>query len=510
MSLGGGTEKKIFPPGTLVGQDGPRQFEIIKEQDGGGEAIVYKAKSLDDGRLVAIKLLWRADDAEQRRFERVKDVHKKVRGTDVLPLMQAGILKDGTDLYPYFVFPFISGGRTLEVILQEELAKASTSEKLRDTLIPYPELLHYALRAGSGLAAVHNAGVIHRDVKPSNVLVAGRGTQAIVQLMDLGISKFYDEERNSGDYKLTQEGMLRGTPAYLAPEAALGFPSVQSDIWAFGCVLYEMYTGRTAFNFENGDLRSVLAKVANGTAVPLPLHDFCIRVEPRLEKLIMHCLAYKQEDRPKDMLDVLSELNALQLALDHVSRSEYPEPEVVCGGGFGVDPEDQTMAATPTPAGSQARVSIETPVVSKRQNLEATVFTSREKKSSLARSAVYVLGLAVMGVVLYFGYQTWQSRNSTNGHGVQTVEQMASAFKPVASGTALPPAAGSVLPAPQIVLSAEKPEAGKASADAASVEPEVVDEPPKPRKKPKTAPRKNNTAGPLQPGIDYIPGLDGP
>ncbi len=506
MSLGGGyTEKKIFPPGTLVGHDGKELFEIIKEQDGGGEAIVYKAKSLKDERLVAIKLLWRADDpAEKKRFERVKEVHKKVRGTDVLPLIQAGILQDGPALYPYFVFPFISGGRTLEVILQEELAKASTSEKLRGTLIPYPELLHYALRAGSGLAAVHGAGVIHRDVKPSNILVAGRGTQAIVQLMDLGISKFHDDERNSGDYKLTQEGMLRGTPAYLAPEAALGFPSVQSDIWAFGCILYEMYTGRTAFNFENGDMRSVLAKVANGTAVPLPIRDFCDKVEPRLEKLILHCLRFKQEDRPQDMLDVLSELNAMQLELDHVSRSEYPEPKVVFGRGFNVDPEDQTMAATPTPAGVQSKISLET----------TAVLAPSSRSGTAMKSSLIALAIAVMGGVLYLGYQTWQKQNAS---AASTVSVSSSSRLPANSSksekVSTLPKASATLPTATLAaksVATVNPAKEEEMVEAGvSAELKTPEEPPKPRKPSRAAPR-NTVVTPLQPGIDYIPGLDGP
>ena len=342
-------ERKIFPARTVIGEaDGPT-FIIEKVVDCGGEAIVYKASATSDGHIVAVKLMFRLDDDDElKRFERVKEIHRRVRGTNVLPVEHSGIYEYFGDSYPFFVFPFVSGGRTLERILQDAGAGDLSAEKRKGPLIPYPHLLHYAIQAGTGLQAVHVKNVIHRDVKPSNILVAKEGADAIVRLMDLGVSKFADEENQPEEFKLTKLGSVRGTPAYLSPEAAGGKPSHLTDIWAFGAVLYEMVTGRSPFNFESGNMQSVLAKVVYGQLHPMPISDYCEGIDPRLVELIEKCLMHDPDARPQSMEEVLEALNRMQLRLPEVSMSEIPPPLIPVEEQL-VNPDAETLAAHSTP-----------------------------------------------------------------------------------------------------------------------------------------------------------------
>ncbi|MBD3281240.1 protein kinase [Candidatus Uhrbacteria bacterium] len=506
---------------------------IDSEVDCGGEAFVYKAYAKSDDRVVAIKLLWKLVDVDElQRFERVREIHGMVNGKNVLPLEQAGIFMDGEDKYPYFVFPFISGGITLERILEESVANLSSGEKLRGTLIPYEDLLHYALEAGNGLLTVHSSGVIHRDVKPSNILVAGKGSSAIVRLMDLGVAKFFEPGKAATDYKLTQQGCFRGTPAYLAPEAAAGKPSVLADIWAFGALMYEMVTGRTAFNFESGNMMSVLAKVVSGSKQPTSIGEYCDHVPHALEALIMKCMKFNPEERPQSMSEVLGELNRMQLSLPHVFKSQAPPPlKISVKSGSGINPDAETMAAPSTPPHP-----VQVPETKKEPGLRKMVLRSEpaapQKRlpdseaeprlapvstgSSTGSSVLLVIGIAAAVVVLYFGYQTWKQQSAQKAETiVPDPIYAATPAKPTKSApfvSADTTAVTKTAISDGAVASARPVDSAKEVASAEAIEPEVEPEPEKTAKPAKGRGRgsSNTGAAPLAPGIDYIPGVDGP
>jgi len=519
------TERKIFPADTEIGEAGSEVYILESVVDCGGEAIVYRARAKNDGHVVAVKLLYRLDDPmELKRFRRVVEIQSKVRGINVLPLEESGIFVDGADSYPFFVFPFIKDGRTLERILQEAEHDLPKGEKHKGTVIPYAHLLHYASQAGNGLLAVHTCGVVHRDVKPSNILIAGTGTNAIVRLMDLGVSKFYKEDLESEERNLTIKGCIRGTPAYLAPEGAYGRPGIVSDIWAFGVVLYEMVTHRSPFNFESGNMMSVLTKVAHGNLKPIAIGEFCEGVDPHLEALIMRCLAHDPADRPQSMEDVLEELNRMQLRLPHVSVSDVPPAMLSFKGKSVINPEAETLAVVSTPQKLEQAVILQQAVRSKplmdaerlktpasnrhvKRMQEPTVVVKAEslddRKSGLV---IAVIAVAVMGfAILYFGWYSYGSQPVTT----PAVTSIASSLKTLRSAVRyINPTASNDAPkadiVPEALPSVDVPVT--ASATAAVSEPAKSSVPPKPTGKH----RSYGGQAPLpQPGIDYVPGSEG-
>lgn len=411
---------KIFPSGTKIGEVGKDMYELEKHINAGGEAVVYKARSLEDDRLVAIKLHYMIEDPlEMKRFRRVEHILRTVKGPNILPLEDAGIYMDGDDSYPYFVFPFISGGRTLEDIINESRILMPVTSLHRGTCIPLEDLLYYAISMGSGLRDAHMRGVQHRDFKPANVLIAGNGRNAVVRVMDFGIARFFDKEQDAKHPKLTVQGFFRGTPEYLSPEQARGEgPDAKGDIWAFGVVLYEMITGVSPFDFENEHRMSVLSRVIFGYTKPTPIDTYCLGVDPLLEALTMKCMEFDPAKRPENMDDILEELNRMELRLPHVSKSEFP-PISLPAKEFVADPEATTMAASSTPpkimqvntprisySNISPKIMIEKSTV-KRQVVEIASKKKRNNRILQNSSFWLIMTLIVSGVAISLFRSLW-------------------------------------------------------------------------------------------------------
>jgi eukaryotic-like serine/threonine-protein kinase len=180
----------------------------------------------------------------------------------------------------------------LELVEGETLA-----ERLKSGPIPVPEAITISRQIADALQAAHEKGIIHRDLKPANIAFSGDGQ---VKVLDFGLAKALDPEpladlANSPTMTLggTQAGVILGTAAYMAPEQAKGRQAdKRSDVWAFGCVLYEMLTGKRAF--EGEDVSETLAAVLRGepnwTALPA-------QVPPMIHTLVQQCLAKDRKRR---------------------------------------------------------------------------------------------------------------------------------------------------------------------------------------------------------------------
>jgi serine/threonine-protein kinase len=209
---------ELASPGELIG--GYRLEELLGE---GAAGLVFAARD-GDGNRIALKLL-RPELADDRvmvaRFEREARLARDL-GTHVVPVLELG-RSGGIE---YLVMPFYAGG--------------SLALRLRTAgALGLDDTVELAAQLGRGLDALHGRGVLHRDVKPSNVLLDGEGTAA---LADFGLARSADSTR------LTADGQLLGTPHYLAPELIEGREaSRQSDIYALGCVLYECLVGQPPF-----------------------------------------------------------------------------------------------------------------------------------------------------------------------------------------------------------------------------------------------------------------------
>ncbi|MEQ7129449.1 serine/threonine-protein kinase [Actinopolymorpha sp. B11F2] len=238
----------------------------------GGMGEVWQADDQMLGRPVAVKLLATtvSDPADRARFVREARSAAQVSHPNVVAVYDVGEFNER----PYMVMELFHGPT-----LAAELAERGP--------LPLEEVRRLGAHAAAGLQAAHLAGVVHRDIKPSNLALSGDG---VLKLMDFGIARAVDEAAT----RLTQPGTVVGTASYLAPEQVAGSAGdARSDLYAFGCVLYEMLTGRPPFT---GGMAAVL--YAHQHLDPEPVSRFRADVPPDLESLILGLLAKHPEHRP--------------------------------------------------------------------------------------------------------------------------------------------------------------------------------------------------------------------
>jgi serine/threonine protein kinase len=248
-------------------------YDILAEINRGGMGIVYKAYDPNLRRNVAIKVLLAGEGASEediKRFQREAQATARLQHSNIVPIYAVGT-HEGK---PYFVMDFIEG---------------KTAKQLKDEGLMAPRL---ALSIIEGVAeALHHAhlnGVVHRDIKPGNIIVDKFGR---AQLMDFGLARRIDE-----DLDITQAGTTMGTPSYMSPEQAEGKLSEvdgQSDVYSAGACLYEFLTGRPPF--DGATVMSVLRQVVDETPVP------CRQINPKIhrdvETICMKCLEHDKINR---------------------------------------------------------------------------------------------------------------------------------------------------------------------------------------------------------------------
>jgi eukaryotic-like serine/threonine-protein kinase len=253
--------------GTLVG----KRYRLEQRLGGGGMALVYGARDERLDRPVAVKVL--ADNLAEnteirRRFLREARLAAQLSHPNVVAVYDAGE-QDGR---PYIVMEYADG---------ETLA----GELRRRGRLPADEASELAAQVAGGLAHAHLAGIVHRDVKPAN-LIRANGS---VKIADFGIAHVLEETR------LTQTGTVLGTAAYLAPEqAAGGEVTPAADVYALGAVLYELLAGRPPHSAET--LSELLARKRDEPIEPPIAVEPSI--SPELDALVMRCLALEPERRP--------------------------------------------------------------------------------------------------------------------------------------------------------------------------------------------------------------------
>jgi formylglycine-generating enzyme required for sulfatase activity/dienelactone hydrolase len=274
-------------------------FEITDTLGEGGMGVVYRARDTRLGRTVAIKLL---------RPEAVADPDRTRRF-----LLEAKAASALT--HPHIVTVHEMGEDPARGtwIAMELVDGESLRQRLERGRLPITEALRIALEMARGLAAAHEAGIVHRDVKPGNVMITKSG---LVKLLDFGLAKLMGPERGAADSvsptlsspAATRIGVLLGTPAYMSPEQAEGkHVDVRSDVFSFGAVLYEMLTGKRPFDGESE--LSLLSSILRDT--PPRVRGLCPEVDPRLENLVDRCLAKDPAARPSSARELVPDLEAL-------------------------------------------------------------------------------------------------------------------------------------------------------------------------------------------------------
>jgi serine/threonine protein kinase len=276
------------------------RYRVLEILGRGGMGIVFLAEDATLKRRLALKVLLpelASQPHARERFDREARAVAALSNDHVISVYDVGE-ENGT---PFMAMQLLQG-ESLDARLQ------------REGPLPAAEAVRIGREVAAGLAAAHDARMIHRDVKPSNIwLEAPTGR---VKLLDFGLA------RGAGDPRLTHSGILVGTPAYMAPEqVGNGAVDHRADLFALGCVLYEMLTGRRPF--EGGDTLSVLASLAM-TRPPLP-HLLNRAAPARLSALVMWLLAKKPEGRPSSTAEVLKRLRTLE---EEAARPAPPQEPV--------------------------------------------------------------------------------------------------------------------------------------------------------------------------------------
>ncbi len=257
----------------------------------GGMSTVYRGTDLSLDRVVAVKVamdpLLERDPVYASRFKREARAAAGISNSGIVTVYDAGA--DGPTRY--IVMEYVEG-RDLAAILRDER--------------PFdpPRAVRIAEQVADTLAAAHAAGIVHRDIKPGNIMVTPDGQ---VKVLDFGIA------RTTDGVNLTQTASVLGTAPYMSPEQAMGQPAdARSDIYSLGCVLYEMLTGKPPFM---GDLPAAVLH-QHVRLAPKPPRALNPNVPPALDALVVQMLAKSPEDRPQTAAEVRDRLAALETPTD--------------------------------------------------------------------------------------------------------------------------------------------------------------------------------------------------
>jgi serine/threonine protein kinase len=291
--------------GTRIGS-----YEILSALGAGGMGEVYRARDTRLDRDVAIKILPEAFAADAERLARFQREAKVLAALNH-PHIAAVYGLENADGVNALVMELVEG---------EDLAR-----RLWRGAIPLDDALPIARQIAEALEAAHEQGIIHRDLKPANITVRPDGT---VKVLDFGLAKALEPAGVSSSVSqsptittpaMTQAGIIMGTAAYMSPEQAKGRRADRrSDLWAFGCVLYEMLTGSRAF--EGEDVSDTLAAVLRG-------EPGWSRLPPEtpstIRRLLRHCLAKDSKGRIADASIARVEIDDVQSEAQDIGQRDH-------------------------------------------------------------------------------------------------------------------------------------------------------------------------------------------
>src|SRR5438067_10058149 len=359
-------------------------YTIVSKIGAGGMGHVYLARDRTElDRRVAIKILPTEVASQPKRMQRFVQEAKTVSA-----LNHPNVLT---------IFEFGQDGDT-RFIAMEYVEGVTLREHLRVHRLKLHEVLDIATQVATALDAAHEAHVVHRDIKPDNIMVRRR--DHIVKVLDFGLAKPVDMLGSDGGVDSeagtrlqvkTEPGVVMGTVAYMSPEQSEGAERIdhRTDIWSLGAVLYEMIAGRVPF--EGKDVhRQVIAIQEQSVA---PLSRFAEGVPDRLEDIVAKALAKDPDERYQTAKDLLIDLKNLKRKLDvdaEIERTVAPELRSTAGGAQSTVSNAQQSGAQ-TIGGEQARPTS-----------SAEYIVSEIKRHKLAALiSILILVAGVVGLVLY-------------------------------------------------------------------------------------------------------------
>lgn len=275
-------------PGTRLSH-----YRIIEQLGQGGQATAYKAEDTRLNRMVVLKTLLpeqASSENARRRFEREARLASALDHPNICAIFDIG---EKNGLY-YIVMPFIEGRTLKEVINRQPLELRSA--------------LSIAIQVADAISSAHARGIVHRDIKPTNIIVSDQGQ---IKVLDFGLAKMLEnenEEASNLDKSMTEIGVPYGTLGYGSPEQATGERvDHRTDIFSLGVVIYEMVTGQQPFTGRNRI--EILHAVINDR--PYPISDLVVNPPAELQSLLDHAMAKRPRDRFSTMVAMRDDLKGL-------------------------------------------------------------------------------------------------------------------------------------------------------------------------------------------------------
>jgi eukaryotic-like serine/threonine-protein kinase len=265
----------------LIGKTLEDKYRLEALLGAGGMCIVYRATHMQMGKQVAVKILkpqFAADPALSRRFEQEARAASRIHHPNAINVMDYGIGEGNT---PFIVMEYVNGITLGELIRRHGALSLERAANI--------------LRQICGaLDDAHSVGVIHRDIKPDNIIIADYGNSDWVEVVDFGVAKIQEDLNRR--VALTGENILVGTPRYMSPEQCEEMPvDARSDIYSLGVVLYEMLAGEAPFKGDS----STRLLVAHATQPPEPLRAKRPDIPAEVEAVVMQALAKNPAHRPQ-------------------------------------------------------------------------------------------------------------------------------------------------------------------------------------------------------------------
>ena len=383
-------------------------YRILDQLGAGGMGEVYLAEDMKLGRKVAIKILseeFTTNKDRLQRFEQEAAAVSNLNHPNILTIHEVG-----TDNGRHFIATEYIDGVTLR-------RKAVASH------LEIPEILDIAVQVASALEEAHAAGIVHRDIKPDNIMVRRNG---YVKVLDFGLAKLtetvdrtpLDAEAATRVLVQTDAGVVMGTSHYMSPEQARGKPvDARSDIWSLGIVVYELVAGRTPFEGETST--DVIVGITQKE--PPPLARYAPNVPAELDWIVMKALRKDREERYQTAKELLTDLRRLKQRLEFETELERSVPSGLVATRISDAGAPQTLPERAAPTRTVTHVS------------SAEYIATSLQRHKLAAAIIVLLLITGTAAGFYFYYN--RSKPLTDKDTVLLTDFVNTTGEPVFDGT---------------------------------------------------------------------------